>query len=165
MNANNLDLQSLRNQRSAPQRKLLSTEDESDDDQCRCFGYLRGMVARAQSIEFRLANGNRVAFPYHWLGPSYYNPSAGILLRFVGDKVYLVLIEGSNLDMLINASLSLYERGILRHRVTFVREMTRQEIASSEKGEVTIERFRMLNHRSDDEPKGVEWLKPFQGQP
>ena len=82
---------------------------------------------QARSIEFRFANNNRQAFPYGWLGPAQYNPSAGILLKFVGDLVYYVLIEGSNLNRLVNGAISLYDRGILRHRVTWVREMTRQE--------------------------------------
>ena len=33
-----------------------------------------------------------------WLGPWQYNPSEGLLLKFSGDLVYLVLIRGSNLD-------------------------------------------------------------------
>jgi hypothetical protein len=40
------------------------------------------------------------------------------LLRFVGDLVYLVLLEGPNLNALTNNAVSLYARGILRHRVT-----------------------------------------------
>jgi hypothetical protein len=43
--------------------------------------------------------------------------------------------------------------------------MTRHESARAGEGEVTIERIRMLAHRPDDEPKGVDWLEPFrQGQ-
>jgi hypothetical protein len=132
-----------------------------DEDACPAFGFLRGIRDRAAFLEFRLANGNRKAFPYSWLGPADYNPSAGILLKFVGDLVYLVLIEGSNLNALVGGSVSLYDRGIQRHRVTWVREMTRLELEKTGEGDVTVERIRMLCYRPDDEPKDVDWLTPF----
>jgi hypothetical protein len=34
-------------------------------------------------------------FPCSWLGPIQYDPSAGLLLRFEGDMVYLVLLAGT----------------------------------------------------------------------
>ena len=67
-------------------------------------------------------------FPTAGWGRLTYNPSAGLLLKFVGDLVYLVLLEGSNLNALVNGAVSLYDRGIQRHRVTWVREMTRQQV-------------------------------------
>jgi hypothetical protein len=75
-----------------------------------------------------------------------YNPSAGLLLTFVGDQVYLVLIEGSNLNALVKNAVSLYDRGIQRHRVTWVREMTRQQATKAGQGEVTVERIRTLSY-------------------
>ena len=89
---------------------------DSDEEECLAFGYLRGIRDQALSLEFRFANGNREAFPYSWLGPATYNPSAGLLLKFVGDLIYLVLLEGSNLNALVNGAVSLYDRGIQRHR-------------------------------------------------
>ena len=71
----------------------------------------------------------------------------------MGDLVYLVLLEGSNLNALVNGSVSLYDRGIQRHRVTWVREMTRQQVEKAGDGEVTIERIRILSHRPDEEPQ------------
>ena len=105
---------------SPAERPGALNELAADEEHCRGFGYLRGIGDQARSLEFRFANGNRKAFPYSWLGPAEYNPSAGILLKFVGDQIYMVLIEGSNLNMLMNNAISLYERGILRHRVTWV---------------------------------------------
>jgi len=131
-----------------------------EEDECLAFGYLRGIRDQARSIEFRFANNNRQAFPYGWLGPAQYNPSAGILLKFVGDLVYYVLIEGSNLNLLVGGAISLFDRGILRHRVTWVREMTRHEVEKAA-GEVTVERIHTLSCRPDEEPKGVEWLEAF----
>src|SRR5262249_13403170 len=104
---------------------------------------------------------NRLSFPYGWLGPAQYNPSAGILIRFVGDLVYFVLIEGSNLNLLVNGAISLYDRGILRHRVTWVREMTRQELAKAGEGEVAAEGIRVVACRHDEEPQGAPWLEAF----
>ncbi len=49
-------------------------------------------------MEFRFRNGNSEWFPYSWLGTWQYNPSEGLLVKFSGDLVYLVLIKGSNLD-------------------------------------------------------------------
>ena len=171
MSDNSLELFSLRSKgplaraASPPERHGDASDLAEDEEHCRGFGYMRGISDKARSLEFRLANGNREAFPYNWLGPARYNPSAGILLKFVGDLVYLVLIEGSNLNKLMNDAISLYERGILRHRVTWVREMTRQELADAGEGETTVSRIRTASFRPDDEPKGLDWLGPFQHQP
>ena len=150
---------------ASPERSGASPESAEDEETCRAFGYLRGMGDQGKSIEFRLESGNRKAFPYSWLGPADYNPSVGVLLKFVGDLVYLVFIEGSNLNVLVNGGMSLYERGILRHRITWVREMTRREIEEAGEGEVTVERIRTLSYRPDEQPKSAEWLKAFQEQP
>jgi len=48
--------------------------------------------------EFRFRDGNSLWFNYGLLGSWQYNPSEGLLLKFSGDLVYLVLIRGSNLD-------------------------------------------------------------------
>ena len=45
-------------------------------------------------MEFqRIKEGDSVAFPYSWLGPSHYHPSRGILLVFAGDEVFGVRIR------------------------------------------------------------------------
>ena len=160
MNDKTLDL--LRCKASLRQQRTTPPPPATDEEQCRAFGYLRGIGDQARSLELRFANGNREAFPYSWLGPAKYNPSVGILLKFVGDLVYYVLIEGSNLNTLMNNAISLYERGILRHRITWVREMARQELESAGEGEATVERIHMTSCRPDEEPKGAAWLKPFQ---
>jgi hypothetical protein len=41
--------------------------------------------------------------------------------------------------------------------------MTRQQTAKAGAGDVTVQRIRLLSHRLNEEPKGVEWLAPFQG--
>ena len=169
MKDNSMDLLALRGRvgqprPASPLDRVGPAETDSEEEECLAFGYLRGIRDTALSLELRFADGNRVAYPYSWLGPMTYNPSAGILLKVVGDLVYLVLLEGSNLNALVNGCINLYDRGIQRHRVTWVREMTRQQAQNAAEGEVTIERIRILSHRPDEEPQQVEWLEPFQGQ-
>jgi hypothetical protein len=169
MNDKTLELLRLSGNRSLPRQVAGSNQGNAaadpneDEEECLAFGYLRGIRERALSIEFRFADGNSQAFPYNWLGPMKYNPSAGLLLKFTGDEITLVLLEGSNLNALVKGSVNLYERGIQRHRVTWVREMPRDEAARAREGEVAVERIYLLSHPNGEEPKGVEWLKPFQG--
>jgi len=167
MSATSLDLLSLRAKQrlasgaaAATAQQSVPAEAATDEAECPAFGYLRGIRDRALSLEFRLASGNSRAFPYNWLGPTLYDPSAGLLLTFVGDRIYLVLLEGSNLNLLVGGVTNLFDRGILRHRITWVREMTRQALAKAREEEVTVERIRMVSHRPDEEPN-AEWLAPF----
>ena len=107
MKDNNLDIFALRNRAgqsrsNSPLDRVAAADADADEEECLCFGYLRGIRDTALSLEVRLVNGNRQAFPYSWLGPATYNPSAGLLIKFVGDLVYLVLLEGSNLNALVN---------------------------------------------------------------
>src|ERR1700685_1991330 len=123
MKDNSVDLLALRNRAAqsrpgSPLDRAAAADVDSDEEECLAFGYLRGIRDQSLSLEFRFANGNREAFPYSWLGPATYNPSAGLLLKLVGDLVYLVLLEGSNLNALVNGCINLYDRGIQRHRVT-----------------------------------------------
>ena len=109
MKDNSMDLLALRGRAGQPRPaspldRAGLAETDSDEEECLAFGYLRGIRDRALSLELRFADGNRVAYPYSWLGPMTYNPSAGMLLKFVGDLVYLVLLEGSNLNALVNGS-------------------------------------------------------------
>jgi len=90
-----------------------------------------------------------------------YAPSVGLLLKFTGDQLYLVLLKGSNLNALVNGSVSLYDRGIQRHRVTWVREMQKQEAAMGREGEVAVRCIHMLSCPHGQEPKGVDWLAAF----
>jgi hypothetical protein len=63
------------------------------------------------------------------MGNWQYKPSDGLLLKFTGDLVYLVLIRGSNLDRPLNeGAINLTHAGLQRHRVLWVREMSADEI-------------------------------------
>ena len=103
-------------------------EAEGVEDSCGAFGYLRGIRDQSAAVEFRFRDGNSVWFPYSWLGPWQHNPSEGLLLKFSGDLVYLVLIRGSNLDRPLNeGSINLTHAGLQRQRVLWVREMNAEE--------------------------------------
>ncbi len=135
---------------------------EEDEDSCTAFGFLRGIRDRAMALEFRFSNGKSKTFSYHLLHEMTYIAPAGLLLKLVGDKITLVLIEGTNLNAQISGGASLYDRGLQRHRVTWIKEMTRQQADKAGENDVIVARIRMHSYRSDEEPQDVAWLKPFQ---
>ena len=122
------------------------------------FGYLRGIRDRADAIELRFRGGNSTWFSYNWLGAWQYDPSEGILLKFSGDLIYLVLIRGSNLDLPLNdGSINLTSGGLQRHRVVWIREMAEADIRQvGEKGP-TIDSIEIAECESQAAVK--EWLK------
>ena len=130
---------------------------EESEASCAAFGYLRGIADRANAVEFRFRDGNSVWFPYGWLGTWRYNPSEGLLLKFSGDLVYLVLIRGSNLDKPLNeGSINLTRGGLQRHRVLWVREMTEEEIRTVGETGPTIDSIQVMEFESHAALK--EWL-------
>jgi hypothetical protein len=133
-------------------------QEDTEEESCPAFGYLRGMHERAQMVEFRFRNGNSLWCPYAWLGPWHYNPSVGVLLKFTGDVVTLVLICGSNLNAKVNGgAMNLTDRGFQRHRVTFVREMDEGELRKTGDMGPTIDRIEVTEFESIDGQR--EWLK------
>ena len=97
---------------------LQSKEADTEEAEAsgRAFGYLRGINEAAAALEFRFRDGNSLWFPYSWLGNWQHNPSEGLLLKFSGDVVHLVLIRGSNLDKpLADGSIKLTHAGLQRH--------------------------------------------------
>lgn len=162
------NIETLRNWIKTPAARLDDSsvpenvqKKEQDEESHAAFGYLRGIRDRAQSLELRFAAGNSKAFAYQCLTEADYLPGTGLLLKFEGHKINLVLIEGTNLGLIVNEAANLYDRGILRHRVTFLKEMTPLQIRNAGKGEITISRIRIHSHRQDEEPTGIDWLKPF----
>ena len=130
----------------------------SAEASCGAFGYLRGIRDTAATVEFRFRDGNSRWFSYAWLGTWQYNPSAGLLLKFTGDLTYLVLIRGSNLDKPLNeGAINLTHAGLQRHRVLWVREMSKQEIRQVGESGPTIDSIEMAEFETNDALK--EWLK------
>ncbi len=132
--------------------------DDGGEGSCAAFGYLRGIRDASTSVEFRLRSGNSIWFPYSWLGPWRFNPSEGLLLKFSGDVVYLVLIRGSNLDKpLGDGSINLTHAGLQRSRVLWIREMTKEDIERVGETGPTIDSI-LIGEFSDHETRR-EWLK------
>lgn len=134
------------------------SDDEGGEGSCAAFGYLRGIRDRAEAIEVRFLNGNSTWFPYNWLGNWQFNPSDGLLLKFSGDVVYLVLIRGSNLDQpLVDTSTNLTSSGLQRHRIVWMREMTEEEIRQVGETGPTIDSIQVEEFESQEALK--EWLQ------
>jgi hypothetical protein len=135
----------------------IEKDAEMPEAACRAFGYLRGIRDQSASVEFRFRDGNSIWFPYGWLGTWKYNPSEGLLLKFSGDLVYLVLIKGSNLDKpLKEGAVTLTHAGFQRHRLLWVREMTEEEIRQVGETEPTIDSIEVAEFESHAALK--EWL-------
>jgi hypothetical protein len=138
---------------------LQNKEPEADGTvaSCKAFGYLRGLRDSATSVEFRFLNGNSTWFPYSLMGMWKYNPSEGLLLKFSGDLVYLVLIRGSNLDKPLNeGAINLTHAGLQRHRVLWIREMSEEEIRQVGETGPTIDGIEIAEFESNADLK--EWV-------
>jgi hypothetical protein len=162
MSDNTKTLDSLRKSALAglatPPQIQVDLEHDSEEDCCPAFGFLRGVRDRGLAIEFRFRTGNRVWLPYSWLGPVHYDPSAGLLLRFAGDTITLVLIRGSNLDTpVLHGSMNLTDRGIQRYRITFVREMDEDELRRAGNGETTVDAIHAAEFETTQEVR--DWLR------
>src|SRR5580692_11354249 len=143
-------------------KKASSTKKEPEiegvEDKCEAFGYLRGLRDASASVEFRFRDGNSTWFSYGLLGSWQYNPSEGLLLKFSGDLVYLVLIRGSNLDKpLTEGAINLTHAGLQRHRVLWIREMSKEEIVRVGESGPTIDSIEVGEFASYEERR--EWIK------
>jgi hypothetical protein len=141
-----------------PHPRAKETDGEDGEASCSAFGYLRGIRERADALEVRFQNGNSTWFPYSWLGEWKFNPSDGLLLKFSGDLVYLVLIRGSNLDRpLSDTTTNLTTSGLQRHRIVWMREMSEEEIRQVGETGPTIDRIEIAEFESNAELKA--WLE------
>jgi len=147
----------LHRQGPAETPPVKQAEAEEAESSCGAFGYLRGIADRATFVEIRFRDGDHRYFPYGWMGPWRFNPSEGILLKFSGDLLYLVLIRGSNLDMPLNdGAINLTSGGLQRQRVVWMREMSEADIGRvGEKGP-TIDSIQIAEFESNAAVK--EWL-------
>lgn len=102
----------------------LRGEPDATDD-CGAFGWLRGVRDRALMLELRKRNGNVLALGYSWLERVEFDPSDGIMLSFVGQRI---LIKGQNLNTEIRTNVRLFQ-GIINHRVPWIGESTHKESA------------------------------------
>src|SRR5438105_4358655 len=131
-------------------------EDAEEEISCGAFGYLRGIRDLPGSVEFRFRDGNSIWFPYGWLGPWKYNPSVGLLLKFSGDQIYLVLLRGSNLDKPLNeGAINLTTGGLQRNRVVWIREMPEADIRQVGDSGPTVDRIQIGEF--DSQAAQQEW--------
>jgi len=146
----------LHTERPAPPPNKASDAEETEAS-CAAFGYLRGIGDRAAAVEFRFQNGIRRWFAYSLLGTWQYNPSEGLLLKFSGDLVALVLIRGSNLDLPLNdGHMNLTSGGLQRQRVVWIREMAEEDIKSVGETGPTIDSIEVAEFESQADLKA--WL-------
>jgi hypothetical protein len=133
-------------------------EPEQEEISCGAFGFLRGLKEQPASVEFRFQDGTSKWFPYGWMGPWQHDPSQGLLLlKFTGDLVYLVLIHGANFDLSINdGATNLTHFGLQRHRVSWIREMSQEEIRQVGEAGPTIDKIEVGEFESHAALK--EWL-------
>lgn len=130
---------------------------EETEASCGAFGYWRGVRDLPGSLEFRFRDGNSAWFPYGWLGPWKYNPSEGLLLKFSGDLVYIVLIRGSNLDKRLNdGAINLTSGGLQRNRIVWIQEMKKEDIEKVGDAGPTIDSIQVEEFESQAALK--EWL-------
>lgn len=141
----------------APPSKEETEPPDGGEASCAAFGYLRGIRDQAAAVEFRFRDGNSTWFPYSWLGSWQLNPSEGLLLKFSGDLVYLVLIRGSALDKpLGDSNIDLIRAGLQRHRILWLKEMSEDEIRQVGEKSPTIDSITVAEFESHAELK--EWL-------
>jgi hypothetical protein len=136
----------------------VAATSDTDEIACTAFGYLRGLNDRSLSLEFRFRTGNREWYPYGLLAGCRFDPSAGLLLKFTGDLVTLVLIRGSNLDVPVGqGSVDLIERGLERHRVVWIKEMNKDELRIGGDREPTVDRIEVAEFESQEDLR--KWLQ------
>lgn len=136
----------------------LGGDDERGEESCAAFGYLRGIRERADAIEFRLQEGDSIWFPYSWLGTWKFNRSEGLLLKFSGDLVYLVLVRGSNLDRpLTDSTTNLTTSGLARQRIVWMKEMSKDEIQKVGESGPTIDSIEIEEFESHEALR--DWLQ------
>jgi len=119
--------------RTAPEAAVPEEVEATDD--LGCFGWLRGIRDRAVMLELRKKTGNIVAIGYGWIERVEFDPSEGIALCALGQKVR---IRGRNLNAEARPMVRLFE-GITRHRVPWVQEAAGQELLESGRAAIVIE--------------------------
>lgn len=98
-------------------------QPEADESEQGCYSMVAAGRSGAAMVDFRLRQGDSLALPYGYLTEALFQPSDGILLRFVAHEVR---IEGRNLRALYDA--------LLWHKVTWVR-MVEEGTGATDDGE------------------------------
>jgi hypothetical protein len=99
------------------------------------FGWLRGVRERALMLELRRKTGTVLAVGYGWLERAEFDPSEGITLYIVGQRVS---IRGCNLNSEVRPLVRLFE-GITRQRVPWIREASQVDRLAAPEGACIVE--------------------------
>jgi hypothetical protein len=134
MNDSILDKYANRNGENANSRE---DDDAEVTEDLVSFGWLRGVRDRACSLELRKKTGNIVAIGYSYIEKQEFDPSEGITLHALGQKIR---IKGRNLNAEMRPSMRLFE-GICRHKVPFVREADEPMEMSADSKATVVERI------------------------
>lgn len=113
---------------------VAAPDDRQDVQDFGAFGWLQG-TRQAVMLELRKANGNILAVGYGWLERAEFDPSEGITLHLVGQKIH---IRGRNLNAELRPTVRLFQ-GITQHRVASVQEAGAAAAMRAGKGETVIE--------------------------
>jgi hypothetical protein len=133
----------------APLELPIADEVEVESDG-RCFGFLRGVGDRALNLELKRSHeGDTVSFPYSWLGATRYHPSLGILLLFSASDTFGIRIRGRNLNKMLSNGMSLYDKGIMRHRITYIRDMRTNESSAAENDDCVVDQIEIAHVAAD----------------
>lgn len=115
-----------------PEEAVIDLESPEDVG---AFGILRGVRDRSVMLELRMRDGSIVAVGYGYLDRAKYDPSEGIILSVVGQEVKIL---GRNLNSEVRPSVRLFE-GIVRQKVTWVREASHREGMSAGDAETIVD--------------------------
>ena len=114
-----------------------ATEESETTDDLGAFGWLRGVRDRAVMLELRKKNGNVLAVGYGWLERVELDPSEGITLHLVGQKIR---IKGRNLNGAVRPDVRLFQ-GITRHKVAWIQEADGPTALQAGKSATVVERI------------------------
>jgi hypothetical protein len=119
---------------------VISSDDSQEVDDLGFFGWLRGTRDRAVMLELRKKDGSVVAYDYAILRKVEVDPSQGVTLHFSGEAVK---ISGRNLKEEVRAGITIV-RGLIWHRIPWIREASDAENLRAGEGATVIERITEL---------------------
>ncbi len=114
----------------------LPAEVDAADD-LGSFGWLRGIRDRAIMLELRQKTGNVVAIGYNWIEKIEFDPSEGITLCALGQRIR---IKGRNLNAEVRPTVRLFE-GIVRHKVPWIQQADETPLAKLDKRTAVVDQI------------------------
>ncbi len=113
----------------------IHANEEVEVEDLGTFGFLRGSRERATMLELRKRDGSILAIGYGWLEKVAFDPTDGIILHVLGQKIR---IRGRNLNVEVHPKVRLFE-AICRHRVPWLQEVSDHDCMAAKDGHIVIE--------------------------